>query len=308
VRNALPLWDGFGESPYAAEAAFNRGVLLQLSGDIRGAGDQYRRAATAPMLFEPAAANLLGIALLEGDRNALRELVDNVARPIASRPGERMPEFLGNLAAAFLELSRPGEAGAVQQAILSKGKTTPALRWNQAVLAWKRGDSATARKFSSELAPDMSALWPVAASRVAWDRDPSRVPPLDGSAGPRLRAISRNLSAFLEWEKRNTPAARALLEEAAGGSSSAAEYRTNSGIVLAEEGRWKDALAALERAVASDPEMPEGWLNLGLFREVYLGDGPGALTCYERYGTLNGPRRDEVAKWSEWLKKSSSLR
>ena len=307
-RDALPLWDGFGESPFASEAAFNRGVLHQLAGDTRGASEQYRRAASAPLLSEPAAANLLGIALLAGDRTALREIVDNVARPIASLPGDRSPEFLGNLAAAFGELSRTAEAEAAQQAILSRGAGTPALRWNRAVIAWRRGGVATAQKLSTELAPAISALWPVEASRVAWNRDASRVPLLDGSAEPRLLAMSRNLSAYREWEKGNIPSARSLLEETAGGTGHAAEYQTNIGIVLAGQGRWKDARAAFERAVASDPELPDGWLNLGLFREVYLGDGPGALSCYDRYVTLNGPRKDEVVKWSEWLRKSPSSR
>jgi tetratricopeptide (TPR) repeat protein len=306
VRDALPLWEGFGEGPYAAEAAFNRGVLLQLSGDARGAADQYRRAASPPLLSEPAASNLLGVALLAGDRPALREAVDNVARPIAALPGDRSPEFLGNLAAAFGELGRATEAEAMQRSIVAKGGTTPLLRWNQAVLAWRRGDIATARKIAAELPPGVFTLWPVEASRVAWDRDPSKVPPLDGSAEPRLRAMSRNLSAFREWQRGDAAAARGFLEETGGGDFPVAEYQTNMGIVLAEQGRWKDAKAVLERAVASDPSLPEGWLNLGLYREVYLGDGPGALSCYERYVTLNGPRRDEVAKWSEWLRKSPS--
>jgi tetratricopeptide (TPR) repeat protein len=307
-REALPLWEGFGESPYAAEAAFNRGVLLQLSGDTGGATDQYRRAASPPLLSERAASNLLGIALLGGNRSVLREVVDNVARPVAALPGERTPEFLGNLAAALGELSRTGEAEAMQRSIVARGGTTPALRWNMAVLAWRRGDVAAARKLASEIPPAVARLWPVEASRVAWDRDASGVPPLDGSAEPRLLAMSRNLSAFREWGKGNAQAARGLLEETGGGELPVAEYQTNMGIVLAEQGRWKDAQAFLERTVATDPSLPEGWLNLGLFREVYLGDGPGALSCYDRYVTLNGPRRDEVAKWSEWLRKSPSSR
>ena len=119
-------------------------------------------------------------------------------------------------------------------------------------------------------------------------------------------AMSRNLSAFREWEMGNAPAARSLLEQAAEGKGYPAEYQTNIGIVLAGQGRWKDAMAAFERAVASDPELPDGWLNLGLYRDVYLGDVAGALSCYDRYVTLNGPRKDEVAKWSEWLRKSPS--
>jgi tetratricopeptide (TPR) repeat protein len=234
--------------------------------------------------------------------------VDNVARPIAALPGDRSPEFLGNLAAALGELGRPAEADAMQRSIVAKGGTTPSLRWNQAVLAYRRGDIAAARKLAAELPPAVSSLWLVEASRVAWDRDASKAPLLEGSAEPRLRAMSRNLAASREWEKGDAAVARGLLEETGGGDFPVAEYQTNMGIVLAEQGRWKDAKAVLERAVASDPSLPEGWLNLGLYREVYLGDGAGALSCYDRYVTLKGPRSDEVAKWSEWLRKSPSSR
>ena len=85
-------------------------------------------------------------------------------------------------------------------------------------------------------------------------------------------------------------------------------YLTNLGIVLVEAGRWKEAKTVLERTIVELPDLPEGWLNLGIFREIYLGDVPGALSCYERYGKLNGGRKDEVSKWAEWLRKSSSPR
>jgi len=306
-RAALPLWESFGDSVYASEAAFNRGVLLQISGDSDGAADQYRRAAAPPILSGPAAANLLGIALLRGDRELLRETVDNVARPVAALAGSREPEFLSNLAAALGELSRSGEAEAIQRSIREKGEKTPALPWNQAILAYQKGDVAAARRFSSELAPDVSALWPVAASRVAWERDPSPVPPLeDRFASPRLKTMARNLSAFEAWRKGDPAAARDLLGEPAAGNDPPAEVLNNLGVVQAELGQWREAREAFERAVTASPDLPEGWLNLGLFREVYLGDAAGALSCYDRYVTLNGQRKDEVAKWSEWLRKSPS--
>ncbi len=107
------------------------------------------------------------------------------------------------------------------------------------------------------------------------------------------------------WERGDLDNAAALLAGGISGKSPPGEYLNNLGIVFAEAGRWKEAKTFLERTVAEAPDLPEGWLNLGMFREMYPGDVPGALFCYERYGKLGGERKDEVSKWAEWLKKSS---
>ena len=178
------------------------------------------------------------------------------------------------------------------------------------MLAYRKGDLAGARKFSSILPPSVAALWPVVASRTAWERETAKVPPLDGktSGQPRYLLLSRNLAAYESWRKGDLAGSEALLSDGASMKTPPGELLNNFGIVLAEEGRWKEANAFLERTVAEAPDLPEGWLNLGIFREIYLGDVPGALSCYERYGKLMGGRKDEVSKWAEWLKKSSSPR
>jgi len=309
-RAAIPLWVALEGSPFAAEAVFNQGVLLQLSGDVDRAGELYRRAAAPPLLSQPAAANLLGIALLRGNRETMRNLVDDAGRADAARSGERLPELSANLVAALVDLSRFDEAEALYRSVLKTGSTTAALPWSRALLAYRKGDLAGARQFTSILPPPVAALWPVVASRVAWEREPGKVPPLDGktSGEPRYLLISRNLAAYDAWRKGDLKGSEALLSGGASIKSPPGEYLNNFGIVLAEEGRWKEAKAFLERTVAEAPTLPEGWLNLGIFREIYLGDVPGALSCYERYGKLEGARKDEVSKWSDWLKKSSSPR
>jgi len=309
-RAAIPLWVGFEGSPFAAEAVFNQGVLLQLSGDVDRAEELYRRAAAPPLLSQPAEANLLGIALLRGNRDTLRNLVDAAGRTDAARAGERLPELSANLVAALVDLSRFDEAESLYRSVLKTGRTTAALPWSRALLAYRKGDLEGARQFSSILPPTVAALWPVVASRTAWERETGKVPPLDGktSGEPRYLLLSRNLAAYDAWKKGELDRSSTLLSGGASGKSPPGEYLNNLGIVLAEAGRWKEAKTLLERTVAEAPSLPEGWLNLGIFREMYLGDVPGALSCYERYGKLEGGRKDEVSKWAEWLKKSSSPR
>ena len=309
-RNAVPLWAALEGSPFAAEAVFNQGVLLQISGDVGGAGELYRRAAAPPLLSQPAAANLLGIALLRGDRETLRNLVDSAGPTGAVRSGERMPELSANLVAALVDLSRLDEAESLYRSVLEAGRTTAALPWSRALIAYRKGDIEGARRFSSILPPRVAALWPVAASRAAWERETAKVPPLDGKASgePRYLLLSRNLAAYDAWRSGDFAGSAALLNDGASGISPRGEYLTNLGIVLAEAGRWKEAKALLERAVDEAPDLPEGWLNLGIFREIYLGDLPGALSCYERYGKFEGGRKGEVSKWAESLRKSSSPR
>ncbi|RJP18510.1 MAG: hypothetical protein C4529_12695 [Deltaproteobacteria bacterium] len=309
ARSAVPFWDALEKTPFAAEASFNRGVLLQLSGDRDAAESQYRRAASPPLLSEPAAANLLGIALLRGDREKLREVVDNAVRPVTALPGDRLPELSSNLFAALIDLSRLEEAETAVGGMAARGAATPSLPWNRAVLAYRKGEPVDARRYAATVPPSVATLWPVAASRVAWERDPSNVPPLSaaGAAEPRIRTLSANLEAHRAWAKGEYASARDLLRQAAGDRPSG-ESLTNLGVVLAEMGKWKNALEALERAAKEAPNVPEAWLNLGLYREMYLGDAPGAILCYERYVRLNGPRKEEAARWSEGLKKSQPSR
>jgi len=310
MRKAIPSWEALEGSPFAADAVFNQGVLLQLSGDLDAAEARYRRAAAPPLLSEPAAANLLGIALLRGNRGALRELVDDAVKPVLLLPGKRLPEFTSNLAAALSDLGRTEEAAALFRSLEKSASVPPALPWNRAVLAYRTGDLASARSLSSALPPSVAGLWPVAASRMAWERETANVPAFDAKnpAGSRYLSLSRNLAAYDAWRKGDPVAAARILSPEAQGKDPPGEYLTNLGLLFAEAGRWKEAQAFLERATVESPTLAEGWLNLGLYRELYLGDRQGAVSAYEMYGTLKGRRADEVSKWAEWLKKSSPSR
>ncbi|MCQ4041432.1 tetratricopeptide repeat protein [Streptantibioticus rubrisoli] len=68
----------------------------------------------------------------------------------------------------------------------------------------------------------------------------------------------------------------------------------NRGSVHQELNRWHRAIADFDRAVALDPEEPDGWLRRGTCR-LRVGDLPGARLDFERFVTLAPDRSAEVS-------------
>lgn len=305
---AVSLWKGLEESPFRVDAVFNRAVLLHRSGDFDAASAQYRRLAEAPPVFEPAAANLLGIHLLRGERDSARKLSDRLLPAGTSPPAGMIPELSSNIAAVLADGGEYGRATEIFLALRTRGQRTPAQPWNMAVLEYRRGDPEGARRLAAEAPPAVSALWPVAASRFAWERDPAKIPALDNvpRSEPRMAALSRNLAAYGEYVKGNRDAAERILSPSAGELGAFPQLAANRGIVQADAGKWAEARASFERATREAPGSPEPWLNLGLFREIFEGNGAAALECYENYVKLNGWRKDEVRKWVDWLQNPAS--
>lgn len=308
ARDVIPLWKALEDSKWGTDAMFNQGVLFQLAGDLDEAAGHYRRALDRSPAFEPPLANLLGISLLRGDRERVRSLLARVVPPGSSPPTEMLPELAVNAAAALMETDRRDEAAVLLLSLRKRGKSTPALGWNLAVLSFRKGDPATARDLAGKISSDMANLYPVVASRIAWavegEEIPSLGPPPPGMIG--MAALSGNLAAYAEYRRGNTAAAEKILASATVGESVPVEILTNIGILQAEQGRWNEARMNLERAVRENPELPAAWLNLGIFRDIYEGDLPGARACYENYVKLGGSRKEEVRKWSERLERSAS--
>ncbi len=293
ARKAIPYWQALEDSPFAADALFNQGVLLQLSGDIDAAEAQYRRAAAPPFLSEPAAANLLGIGILRGNPELLRNLVDNVVGPVAALPGDRLPAFSSNLAAAYSELGRLGKAEEMFEAMRMSRSSTPAMPWNRAVLAYRNGNPMKAKLISSSLPSPVAGLLPVVASSVAWNRELTKAPAFDGKAfpDPRFELLSQNLASYVSWGKGDLGAAETHLSGVLADPHPRGEYLNNLGLVLAESGRWKDAKKLLERAVAEAPSLPEGWSNLGLYRENLSRGRPGSDPMLRKVCYIEGPKK-----------------
>ncbi|MBI5420499.1 MAG: tetratricopeptide repeat protein, partial [Deltaproteobacteria bacterium] len=309
-KDALPLWKALEGSPMGTDAIFHQGVLLHRAGDVDGAVTRYRRITDTAPVFEPAAANLLGIHLLRGDLQPARALIDRLWPPGLTAVPDMLPELQSNIAACLVELGDYDRAALLFLAMRAKGAHTPSLLWNMAVLSYRKGDLPTARRLTAGTPPEVANLWPVVASRFAWDREAGKVPSMEGvpSAERRMAALAGNLAAFEEHRKGNIAGALRILGELGEEKRSFAEILNNLGLLEMEQGKWKEARASLERAVREKPGMAEGWLNLGIFREVYEGNSTEALDCYRRYVSLNGSRKDEVGKWVDWLQKSASPR
>lgn len=307
-REAIPFWKAIEDSKWGADAVFNQGVLFQLAGDLDEAAAQYRRAADRSPAFEPPLANLLGIALLRGDRERTRSLLARVVPPGSVPSPEMLPELAVNAATALMETGRRDDAAALLLSLRNRGKTTPALGWNLAVLAFRKGDPRAARDLAGKISSDVARLFPVVASRFAWAEEGEKLPPL-GPAPPGMAgmaALSGNLAGYAEYRRGNAAAAEKILASATAGEAVPAEILTNIGILQAEQGRWNEARQSLERAVRENPELPAGWLNLGIFRDIYEGNLPEARECYDNYVKFGGSRKEEVRKWSEGLGRSAS--
>jgi len=69
------------------------------------------------------------------------------------------------------------------------------------------------------------------------------------------------------------------------------------GVAERRLGRFAEARAAYERAIAADPACAEAERNLGVLLDLYLGDPAQALAHYERYQSLAGEVDTQVAAW-----------
>lgn len=304
TTDAIPFWKALEESPWRADAIYHEGVLLHFAGQLDEAADRYRRALSVSPRFEPAAANLLGIHILRGEKEKMRMLADTIFPPGTDPSHDMLPELQANLGAALLETGRRDEASLLFLALSARGMGTPALSWNMAVRAYRDGNRETARNLSGNLPADIANLYPVAASRVAWASETEELPVLDNppEGQPHLTILSRNIAAFSAYRKGDRKGAEEILLPLAAGGDGAAEVHSNLGLLQMEMGNWKEARANLEKAVKANPSMPEGWLNLGIFREVYEGNAHAARECYETYGKITIYRKKEVDAWIGWLR------
>lgn len=79
------------------------------------------------------------------------------------------------------------------------------------------------------------------------------------------------------------------------------------GIALRGQGKFADAKAAYESALAVDPNYAKAHFNLGVLADLYMQDLPLALSHYERYQSLQSKADPAVANWIIDLQKRTGV-
>jgi tetratricopeptide (TPR) repeat protein len=75
-----------------------------------------------------------------------------------------------------------------------------------------------------------------------------------------------------------------------------------AGVSLRRSGKFAEARAAYERALALDPTYADAERNLAILQDLYLDDPSAALPHYERYQLLTQGSDTEVTAWLTELK------
>jgi cellulose synthase operon protein C len=111
-------------------------------------------------------------------------------------------------------------------------------------------------------------------------------------------AVSEQLAAArVSLEAGRTAEALPMLEAALGLDPANAEGQNRLGIAYRRLGRFNDARAAYERAIAVDASMSAPHRNLGVLLDLYLAQPAPALQRYEQYERLAGGADPEAAAW-----------
>lgn len=303
--SALSAWRRLEESPYGGDAVFNQAVLLHLAGSLSEAESLYRRLAEGTPPHAPSAANLLGILILRGDHEGLGKLSSSVA-PVGTDLSTFPPELVVNIAGARFELGDTAGAEAALAALPADSRGTASASWLLALLDYRRGDAAKAKARAAALPTSTTSLFPVAASRLAWEDNTYAIPSIGDSTLPasRMDALRNIVMAYQEGSAGRTQAADNTLRKLAAGNEFDGEALSNLGLLALKAGRWGEARKAFETAARKPNPPAEAWLNLGIYREVYEGNAAGAVECYANYVRLGGSKKTEVQAWLDRLQTS----
>jgi tetratricopeptide (TPR) repeat protein len=113
---------------------------------------------------------------------------------------------------------------------------------------------------------------------------------------PQLSGPHVNLGILYRKAGKLDPAVDSLRLAVQRNPASAVAW-TELGVTLRMQGRFKDAAAAYERAIAADAAHAPAHRNLGVLRDLYLGDANGALDSLERYKALITAEDKQLNGW-----------
>jgi Flp pilus assembly protein TadD len=109
--------------------------------------------------------------------------------------------------------------------------------------------------------------------------------------------VARLASARAALEGAQDEAARAELETVLGLDPVNAAGLNLLGVAERRLGRFAEARAAYERAMAADAVFAPPQRNLAILLDLYLGDSAAALAHYERYQEMTSGTDAEVGAW-----------
>jgi tetratricopeptide (TPR) repeat protein len=125
-------------------------------------------------------------------------------------------------------------------------------------------------------------------------------------ATAQLGGAAYNLGVLLAGQGRHEEA-EAALREAVRRAPRSALPLTELGYVQRQRGRFAEAVASYEQALQAAPEYAPAWRNLGVVRDIYLGDPAGAIEPFERYKAITGEERP-LASWIADVKQRGAKR
>lgn len=115
-------------------------------------------------------------------------------------------------------------------------------------------------------------------------------------AHPELGGAHANLGVIYRQQGKLKEAVAAL-EKAVQASPSRSRYHNELGIAYRLQGEFTKARSAYERAIELDAGYAAPVLNLGILHDLYLRDEARALALYTRYQEMTDGKDAAVTKW-----------
>ncbi len=236
----------------------NLGIAFYKTGMLDEAQREFRRVAELRP-SESGAPFYLGLIAL---RQARWDEAVDALRQVVEKGGPR-PAALHNLAFAFEQLGRLGEAEAAYGEAAARARDDARIMLGWGIAALKRGDLEAAESRlarARELYGDRPApaLWHWAATLAASDTERLDTALARAKAGVEAHpgsAVLRNNCGVLLEAAGDTAAAEAMLKAAYAEEPTLPQASKNLADLCYRAGRYDDAFEAYERAAKLDPSL-----------------------------------------------------
>lgn len=257
------------ENDALPETQYNLALAYERNGQISDAIVAYESLLVTYPRFLPALLNLSELLLAE-------QRYDE-AIPVAQRARRVAPErddIQTNMAAVLVEAERLDEAKEELDAVLSRSPNDAQVVLNQAILSVWRGDREAATRFANQLAElegEDERVWVIRGLLFMQEnelRQAEQAFRQARSINPDDEWAALNHGVVLSMLDRPEFAMQALEEAVAINSELAPAHRA-LGLMLAERGRYREAIRLLNLSLNHDPQQDDlretiqriqGWL------------------------------------------------